>query len=90
MTASVRNVKTSYVTVNYVRQEIKRENKEEQLNQQETLEAKRTIRAERQVERTKTVSYLTRDTDGQRATIGRACSKNCREQERAIARRRLN
>ncbi len=54
-------MKTSYVTVNFVEdQEIKLENKEEQLNQQGNTGSERERNQARKTdERTKTVSYLT-------------------------------
>ncbi len=76
MTASIRNVKTSYVTVK-TRQTKWLENKEQLNSQQETLEAKERNQARRQVERTEDGIIFGRDTDGQRAA---ACSRTAREQ----------
>ncbi len=88
MTASIKDVKTSYVTVKTTSKtkKLKAENKE-QLNQQETLEAK--IRPERQVEKgTKDGIVFGRDADGQ--SNGVSVLQELQEQEEAIAGRLLS
>ncbi len=81
MTASIRNVKTSYVTVKTTSRNQKL-SEEEQLNQQEHWKRRNEIRPEDRLKRTKTVSYLTGTLMDQTA-IGRACSEQ--GQEEAIA-----
>ncbi len=86
MTASIRNVKTSYVTVNYVEgQEISLKTKREQLNQQGNTGSEENNRAKRQVEKgTKTVIVFDRgDALMDKATTGRACSRTA--EQKAIA-----
>ncbi len=81
MAASIMNEDKLCDREDYVEdQEIKLENKEEQNQLKETLEAKENETVP--LKRTKTVSYLTGRTDGQRATIGRA--QELREQEVAV------
>ncbi len=82
-------MKTSYVTVKTTSKtkKLESENREEQLNSKETLEAKENeIEPERRVEKDEDGIVFEAGTRWTKATIGRACSKNC-GQEEAIAER---